>query len=122
MNMKQRDIHTYLEKAKKDIVERGLCDNYGDIESEGHRYLHTILHGGESWGELWDSDSVWIPDPEYDYASVEEMSNKDVWRYVYNRDLTEKSLRIFCIAYGIDYDELTDNKTVILDDDEDFVV
>ena len=122
MNMKQRDIHTYLEKAKKDIVERGLCDNYGDIASVGHRYLHTILHGGESWGELWDSDSVWNPDPKYDYASIEEMSNKDVWRYVYNRDLTEKSLRIFCIAYGVDYDELTDNKSIILDDDEDFVV
>ena len=120
--MKQRDIHTYLEKAKKNIVERDLCDQYGDIMSAGHKYLHAILHRGESWGELWDSDSVWIPDPEYDYASVEEMSDKDIWRYVYNHDLTEKSLRIFCMAYGVDYDELTGNTMVILDDDEDFVV
>lgn len=122
MNMKKRDIHTYLEKAKKNIVEFGLCDNYGDIASAGHKYLRTILHGGESWGELWDSDSIWIPDPEYDYASVEEMSDTDRWRYVYNRDLTEKELRIFCMAYGVDYDELTDNKSVILQDDEDFIV
>ena len=122
MNMKKHDIYTYLEKAKKNIIERGLCDNDGDILSGGHRYLRNILHEADSWGELWDSDSIWIPDPENDYTSVEEMQYKDGWCYVYNRDITEKSLRIFCMAYGVDYDELTDNMSVILDDDEDFVV
>lgn len=122
MNMDKREIHTYLEKAKKNVIESGLCDSYGDILSAGHKYLFTILRGGESWGELWDSDSIWIPDPEYDYASIKDMSDKYAWRYVYNNDLTEKSLRIFCMAYSVDYDELTDNKSVILDDDDDFVV
>lgn len=122
MNMDKREIHTYLEKAKKNIVERGLCDKYGDILDVGHRYLRTILHENDNWGELWDSNSVWIPDPEYDYTSVEDMRYRESWRYFYNVDLTEKSLRIFCMAYGVDYDELTDNKSVILDDDEDFVV
>lgn len=120
--MDKRDIYSYLEKAKKNIVERGLCDKYGDIMDAGHRYLRPILCQRESWGEFWDSDSVWIPDPEYDYASIEDMSNKNHWRYFYNHDLTEKELRIFCMAYGVDYDELTDNKSVILDDEEDFVV
>ena len=120
--MDKREIHTYLEKAKKNIVERGLCDKYGDILDVGHRYLRTILHQNDNWGELWDSNSVWIPDPEYDYTSVEEMRSREIWRYFYNVDLTEKSLRIFCMAYGVDYDELTGNNTVILDDDEDFVV
>ena len=122
MNMKKRDIHTYLEKAKKNIVERGLCDVYGDIMDEGHRYLRTILHERDYWSELWDSNSIWIPSPSHDYASVEDMSHSDIWRYVYNSQLTEKALKIFCMAYGVDYDELTDNKSVILDDDEDFVV
>ncbi len=122
MNMNKRDIYSYLEKAKKNIIERGLCDSDGDILTAGHRYLRNFLRQREDWGEMWDGDSVWIPDPEYDYASIEEMSDKDGWRYVYNRDITEKSLRIFCMAYGEDYDELTDNKSVILDDDEDFVV
>ena len=120
--MKKRDIHTYLEKAKKNIVERGLCDVYGDIMDEGHRYLRTILHERDYWSELWDSNSIWIPSPSHDYASVEDMSHSDIWRYVYNSQLTEKALKIFCMAYGVDYDELTDNKSVILDDDEDFVV
>lgn len=122
MNMKRHEILTYLEKAKKDIIERGLCDKYGDILSAGHQYLHNILHENDNWGELWDSNSIWIPDPEYDYTSIEDMRHRDVWRYFYNNDLTEKSLRIFCMAYGVDYDELTGNTMVILNDDEDFVV
>lgn len=122
MNMNKCDIHSYLEKAKKNIIERGLCDPDGVILTAGHRYLRNFLRQREDWCEMWEYDSVWIPDPEYDYASVEEMSDKNGWRYFYNRDITEKSLRIFCMAYGVDYDELTDNKSVILDDDEDFVV
>lgn len=122
MNMNKCDIYSYLEKAKKNIIERGLCDSDGVILTAGHRYLRNFLRQREDWGEMWEYDSVWIPDPEYDYASVEEMSDKNGWCYFYNSDITEKSLRIFCMAYGVDYDELTDNKSVILDEDEDFVV
>lgn len=122
MNMNKCDIHTYLEKAKKNIIERGLCDSDGVILTAGHRYLRNFLRQREYWGEMWEHDSVWIPNPEYDYASVEEMRDKNGWCYFYNSDITEKSLRIFCMAYGVDYDELTDNKSVILDEDEDFVV
>lgn len=120
--MEHKKIIEYLRLAQQQVIDRGLCTKYGDICGHGNDWLDSWLDHMPDWGVFWDSDSIWIPDDEdKEYTNKSEMTNPAEWSYVWINDMEERHLKIFCIAYDVDYDELIGNKSIIFDDD-DFVV
>ena len=114
------------------LVTKGITDKYGNIHGEGRRILHSIFNNnGPCWSNLFYTDNQvsFIDSPQAPinlWAIEREQRLTDPFEWSYFSDnqrkheITEEILKLFAKTFNVE-DAIEDN-SVILDDDDDFVV
>lgn len=114
------------------LVTKGITDKYGKIHGEGRRILNNVFtNHAPGWSNLFYSDNTGSPidSPQLPinlWAVENEERKLDPYEWGYFKDnqrtheITEELLTRFAKIFNVE-DAITDN-SVILDDDDDFVV
>lgn len=114
------------------LVTKGITNKYGKIQNEGRRILNTIFDShAPGWSNLFYTDNQVSPIESPDapinlWAVVSEQRLLDPFEWSYFKDnqryheITEEILKLFAKTFNVE-DAIEDN-SVILDDDDDFVV
>lgn len=114
------------------LVTKGITNKFGRIEGEGRRILHSVFNNhGPGWSTLFYTDNqvspIDSPDAPVNLWTIErEQGLLDPFECSYFKDneryheITEEILKLFAKTFNVE-DAIEDN-SVILDDDDDFVV